>query len=166
MTFLQRRLVDGDEFLDRIITGDEIRVAYVTPETKQHSMHRRHNGSPCKTKIQADFGLSGRKVMCTVFWDRRGILLVDFLTRGKAINSEQYCQTLQKLRWSIHKTRRGMLSADDVLLHDNACPHTRLDGQYISCSSSTGRCLIIHSIAQSSRPVISIFSYSSRNFDR
>ena len=42
--------------------------------------------------------------------------------------------------------------------------HTRLDGQHISCRSSTGRCLIIiHPIARTSCPVISICSYSSRN---
>ena len=42
--------------------------------------------------------------------------------------------------------------------------HTRLDGQHISWRSSVGRCLIIiHSIARTSPPVISIFSYTSRN---
>ena len=36
--------------------------------------------------------------------------------------------------------------------------HTRLDGQHISCRSSAGMCLIIiHPIARTSRPVISIF---------
>ena len=30
---------------------------------------------------------SARKVMCTVFWDRRGIIIVDFLTRGETVNA-------------------------------------------------------------------------------
>ena len=43
------------------------------------------------------------------------------------------------------------------------CDHTQLDGQHISCRSSAARCLItIHPIAQTSRPVISNFSYTSR----
>ena len=43
--------------------------------------------------------------------------------------------------------------------------HTRLDGQHISCRSSVGRCLnIIHPIARTSRPLISTFSSTSRNF--
>ena len=42
--------------------------------------------------------------------------------------------------------------------------HDSTDGQYISCRNSAGRCLIIiHLIAQTSRPVIFIFSYTSRN---
>ena len=41
--------------------------------------------------------------------------------------------------------------------------HTRFDGQHISWRSSAGRCLIIHPIARTSRPVMSIFSYISRN---
>ena len=44
--------------------------------------------------------------------------------------------------------------------------HTRLDGQHISCRNSAGRCLIIHLIARTSRPVISIFPYTSRNSSR
>lgn len=40
---------------------------------------------------------------------------------------------------------------------------TRLDGQQVSCRSSAGRCLIIHPTARTSLPVISIFSYTSRN---
>ena len=40
---------------------------------------------------------------------------------------------------------------------------TRLDGQHISGKSSTWRCSIIHPIARTSHPVISIFSYTSRN---
>ena len=44
------------------------------------------------------------------------------------------------------------------------CGHTRLARQHISRRSSAGRCLIvIHPIARTSRPVISIFPYTSRN---
>ena len=67
MTFLQRYHDDVDEFLDRIITGNETWVAHITPETKQLSMHWRHTGSPCKTKFKQT--LSARKLMCTLFWD-------------------------------------------------------------------------------------------------
>ena len=44
------------------------------------------------------------------------------------------------------------------------CGHTRLDSQYISCRSSGKRSLIIiHPTTQTSCPVISIFSYTSKN---
>ncbi|KAJ4447931.1 hypothetical protein ANN_09940 [Periplaneta americana] len=39
LTFLQRYHDDGDEFLDRIVTGDETWISHFTPETKQQSLH-------------------------------------------------------------------------------------------------------------------------------
>ena len=88
MTFLQWHHDDGDELMDQIIRGDETWIAHITTETKQQTMH--HSGSPMQT-------LSARKVMCTVFWDRRDILLVAFLSTGETVNAEHYCETLQKL---------------------------------------------------------------------
>ncbi|KAJ4438533.1 hypothetical protein ANN_14478 [Periplaneta americana] len=122
LTFLQRYHDDGDEFLDRIVTGDESWISHFTPETKQQSMHWRHSGSPVRTKFKHT--LSVRKVMCTVFWDRKGILLIDFLPRGETVNADRYCETLRKLRRAIQNKRCGMLTAGVVLLHDNARPHT------------------------------------------
>ncbi|KAJ4439971.1 hypothetical protein ANN_08102 [Periplaneta americana] len=122
LTFLQRYHDDGDEFLDRIVTGDETWISHFTPENKQQSMHWRHRGSPVRTKFKQT--LSVRKVMCTVFWDRKGILLIDFLPRGETVNADRYCETLRKLRRVIQNKRRGMLTAGVVLLHDNARPHT------------------------------------------
>ncbi|GBO21073.1 Mariner Mos1 transposase [Araneus ventricosus] len=68
--------------------------------------------------------LSAHEIMCTVFWDRQGILLVEFLPRGETINAVRYCETLRKLRLAIQNKRRGKLGQDIVLLHDNARPHS------------------------------------------
>ena len=35
--------------------------------------------------------------MSMVFWERKGVLLVDFLLRGDTINSLAYCETLKKI---------------------------------------------------------------------
>ncbi|KAJ4439236.1 hypothetical protein ANN_07356 [Periplaneta americana] len=118
LTFLQQYHDDGDEFLDRIVTGDETWISHFTPETKQQSMHWQHSRSPVRTKSKQT--LSVRKVICTVFWDRKGILLIDFLPRGETVNTDRYCETLRKLRRAIQNKRRGMLTAGIVLLHDNA----------------------------------------------
>ena len=67
---------------------------------------------------------SVKKIMATVFWDRKGILLIDFLERGLTINVDAYCETVRKLRRVIQNKRRGMLSSGIVLLHDNPRPHT------------------------------------------
>jgi len=39
--------------------------------------------------------------MMSVFWDRKGILLVDFMPPGATINAAAYCYTLTRLRRAI-----------------------------------------------------------------
>jgi hypothetical protein len=39
--------------------------------------------------------ISTRKIMCTVFWDRKSVLLVEFLPQGSTINTGVYCNTLK-----------------------------------------------------------------------
>ena len=62
--------------------------------------------------------------LCTVFWDRKSILLKEFLPQGSTINASVYCDTLKKLHRAIQNKQRGMLSWGVVMLHDNACLHT------------------------------------------
>ena len=68
--------------------------------------------------------LSARKIMCTVFWDRYGVLLLDYRPNGQTINALVYCDTLQRLRRAIQNKCRGLLSFGVVLLHDKVRPHT------------------------------------------
>ena len=42
---------------------------------------------------------------------------------GTTINSQNYCETLTKLRRAIQNRRRGQLTEEVVLLHDNAQPY-------------------------------------------
>jgi hypothetical protein len=66
----------GEAFLSRIVTGDETWVFHYTPGTKAESMTWKHTHSPVKKKLKTVH--SPRKVMATVFWDVRGVILVDF----------------------------------------------------------------------------------------
>ena len=36
--------------------------------------------------------------MASIFWDRKGILLVDFMPPGATINAAVYCDTLTRLQ--------------------------------------------------------------------
>jgi histone-lysine N-methyltransferase SETMAR len=67
---------------------------------------------------------SARKLTATVFWDRKGLVMVEFIQQGTTIMSQVYCETLKKLHSAIQNERSGMLTFGVVLLHDNACPHT------------------------------------------
>jgi hypothetical protein len=74
------------------------------------------------TKIQAD--MFSCKIMTSVFWDGKGILLTDFLPRGETTNADAYGTTLKKLWRAIQNCRQGLLSSGVSPLHDNARPHT------------------------------------------
>jgi len=125
LNFLEAYEKNGNQLLERIVTGDETWVQYVNCETKRQSMEWGHTNSPNKpTKCLPSW--SGRKIMATVFWDIHGVILVDFLERGQTINAERYCETLRKLRRAIQNKRRGKLSEKVLLIHDNARPHTAI----------------------------------------
>jgi histone-lysine N-methyltransferase SETMAR len=132
LTFLTCYSKQDDEFLSHIVTGDETWVSHVTPESKRQSMECRHTSSPKKPKFKQT--ISTLKIMCSVFWDRQGVLLVEFLPKSTTINAACYYETLVKLRRAIQNTRRSMLTRGVVLLHDNARLHTAAQTQALITS--------------------------------
>ena len=78
LNHLQRYAEEGDNFLDRIVTGDETWVLHYTPESKQQSMVWKHPQSPVRKKFRT--APSVHKVMLTAFWDCRGPLVLDFMS--------------------------------------------------------------------------------------
>lgn len=67
--------------------------------------------------------ISAKKIMASLFWDRTGILLADFMPQGKTSTVDAYCETLRRLQRAIQNKRSGMLT-HDCLLHDKARSHT------------------------------------------
>jgi histone-lysine N-methyltransferase SETMAR len=122
LTFLQRYWEEGEEFLDRFVTGDETWVQFITAETKEQSKQWMHTHSPNNPK-KFKRTLSNKKMMSTIFWDIKGILLTEFMAPEATVTLEVYCETLNKLWSSIQNKRRGMFTKGVVLLHDNAWPH-------------------------------------------
>lgn len=102
------------------ITGNETWVHHFTPETKAASMTWKHPNSPVRKKFKVS--PSAGQVMATVFWDVKGVILLDFLYHG-TINAAHYCDTLTKLRSAIQRKRPGLLSEGVMLLDENAKPH-------------------------------------------
>jgi len=77
--FLQRYWEEGGGFLDRIVTGDETWVQFVNAETKEQSKQWMHTHSPTSPRNSNKHCRT--KMMVTVFWDRKGILLTIHGTR-------------------------------------------------------------------------------------
>lgn len=110
------------EFLQRIIAVDESWFHYHEPESKaQSSQWKRHDEPP---PVKAKVAPSAGKRMAVVFWDKGGILQIDWLPKGDTINSQYYIACLERLRNTVKKDRRGKLTRGILLLQDNAPPHT------------------------------------------
>ena len=118
LSFLECYDREGDAFLDQIVT-DETWVRCVNAETKLQSMQWGHTASP-KKPTKCCQTLSTRKFMATVFLDKRGLLLVEFLERIATVNTERYCNILRNFRRAIQNKHHGRLSSGVIFLHDNA----------------------------------------------
>ncbi|XP_047987147.1 histone-lysine N-methyltransferase SETMAR-like [Leguminivora glycinivorella] len=121
-SFLALCEVNPTRVLESIVTGDKTMVLYFDPLSKMESMEwrRPEEGAPLKAKVLK----SKRKIMATVFWDCKGILLLDFKEPNTTINATYYSTFLTTLKQKIREKRRGMLSKGVRLLHDNAPVHT------------------------------------------
>ncbi len=84
-----------------MVAGDETWVHLSTPESKQQSMALCEQGEPASKK--AKVGRSANKIMVTVFWDAKGVLLIEYHSKGRNVNQQLYQVTLKKLRAVIHR---------------------------------------------------------------
>jgi len=107
------------EFLRRYVTMDETWIHHYTPESKRSSSEWRAPGEsrPKRPKTQQSAG----KVLASVFWDAHGILFIDYLEKGKTINSDYYIALLERLKDEIAEKRPHM-SKKKVLFHQDNAP--------------------------------------------
>lgn len=122
---LLEQATNDDNFLKRIITGDETWVFGYDVETKVQSSQWKSRNSPRPKKARQV--KSKVKVMLTVFFDWKGVVYYEFLPQGQTINRFVYLQTLRKLREAVRKKRPELWESGDwVLHHDNAPVHSAL----------------------------------------
>ena len=96
-----QRLVEAcfwskDYFLLRLVTVDETWVHYYEPENKVQSRQWVGPGSPRPKKFKTQ--PSAGKVMATVFWDAKGVIMLDFLPKRSTITGVYYANLLDQLR--------------------------------------------------------------------
>jgi histone-lysine N-methyltransferase SETMAR len=106
---------EGEDMLNRTVTGDESWVHYYQPKSKSASVQWKHPNSPTTKKF---------KVMLIVFWDSQGVLLAHFQKYGENVNSESYCEVLFKLWDAIHRKCPSQLARGVLLQYGNARNHT------------------------------------------
>ena len=119
---LSNHIETTPHFFDRLVTVDETWVYLYDPEMKYQSKQWKTPSEPAPRK--AKMTRSSVKVMLTVFWDAEGVILIDFLTNGKTMNSEHYSHLISSLKKELTRKRRAKLRNGHMfLLHDNAPPH-------------------------------------------
>ena len=119
---LLKRFRSKDNFLLRLVTVDETWVHYYEPENKAQSRQWVGPGSPRPKKFKTQ--PSACKVMATVFWDAKGVIMLDFLPKRSTITGVYYANLLDQLRTAIREKRGGKLSSGVLLQQDNARVHT------------------------------------------
>ena len=100
-----------EDFHTRLVTGDETWLHHWDPDTKNESMQWKRPGSPPPKKFRTQSSAS--KVIAMVFWDSKGIILIDYKPAGTSITGEYYANVIKQLR----------VAAGVLLLHDNAPVH-------------------------------------------
>lgn len=118
---LDRFKRDPTDFVRRFVTMDETWVHHYTPETKQQSKQWVKAGGPAPKKAKSI--PSAGKVMASVFWDAKGILLIDYLEKGRTITGKYYSNLLDQLDAKIREKRPGLKKKKIIFHQDNAPVH-------------------------------------------
>ena len=80
-----------DPFLKRTVTGDEKWITYDNVKRKQSWSKSGETAQVAKP------GLTARNVLLCVLWDWQGIIHYELLPYVQTLNSDLYCQQLDRL---------------------------------------------------------------------
>ena len=97
--------------MQRYVTVDETWINYYTPETKNQS--KMWTGPDESAPKKAKTVSFADNVMATIFWDSHGIILIDYLQKGKTIAGEYYASLLDRFD-AILKEKRPHLEKKSV----------------------------------------------------
>ncbi len=116
---------DPEQFLHRIITGDETWVSTYENESKERTTAW---VAPNDLRPKKPLRDPVKKTMLTLFFDCKGVVMIEFLKPGDKIDSQTYVKTIAKLKECIRRKRPELWSEKKFILHhDNASPHTSFD---------------------------------------
>jgi len=94
---------ESDEFLERVITGDESWIYDYDIELKSQNREWKHKESPRPKKSRKS--KSKIKVMLLVFFDCHGIMHHEFTPEGQTVNAAFYVEVLKRLRDRVRCVR-------------------------------------------------------------
>ncbi|KAF7266255.1 hypothetical protein GWI33_020292 [Rhynchophorus ferrugineus] len=107
------------EFLHRYVTIDETWLHHFTLKSNWQSSEWTAHDEPAPKREKTQEAAC--KVMASVFWDVHGIIFIDYLEKGRTINSDYYIALLNRLMDEIAE-KRPHLKKKKVLLHQDNAP--------------------------------------------
>nr|CAH7723473.1 unnamed protein product [Callosobruchus chinensis] len=93
---IMQQLEADPGLLEKVVTCDETWIFQYDPETKRQSMHWKTQSSPRMKK--ARMSKSKLKAMLIIFFDSRGVIMVEWVPQGQTVNQKYYIEVLEKLR--------------------------------------------------------------------
>ncbi len=124
---------DNPGLLQSVITCDESWVSVFEMDTKRASSEWHPKGTRLDCPQKPLKQRSERKCMLTAFFDRTGVVHVEFKAPGVNVTAEAYCATLRRFKESVRRKRPALWRRNAqglqsfLLLQDNASPHTADD---------------------------------------
>ena len=112
-----------DDFLGRVITGDETWVYQYNPETMRQSAQRKTANSPRPKKFRRSKSRV-KTMLLTFFLILEGLFIVP---AGQTVNQVYYLEVLERLHEKVRWKRPKLFANNSwILYHDNAPSHTAL----------------------------------------
>ena len=101
---------------------EETWIHHYKPKTIKQTKQWTGRGKPTpkKTKNVAFAG----NMMASLFWDAKGILLIDYPEKEKTITGKCYAFLLDRSKTAIAKKRPGMAKKKVLFHHNNASVHS------------------------------------------
>ncbi|GFU89613.1 mariner transposase [Trichonephila clavipes] len=87
-----------------------------------HGIVRKRLRSKCGEVVQtvAKPGLTDRKVLLCIWWDWKGTIYYELLPYGQTLNSDNYCQQLERLKLVTDQKRPELANRRGVVFHQDS----------------------------------------------
>lgn len=107
-------------FYKKIVTCDEKWVYWRNPDTSGQWLSQGQTAFPVAGRGQFE-----KKSMLCVFWNYEGVIHHEFVPDGTTINSDLYCEQLDRVYAKLSQLYPALVNRKGVLFQqDNARPHT------------------------------------------